>query len=156
VAILPYIEQNNLYQHFKLDEPWDSEHNKKLIPQMPPIYSLPDAPSPLGETHYRVFVGDGAGFEWCKGLGIREYRDGLSNTIAIVEAAHSVPWTKPDELVYGAKKPLPKMGKNFTGNRLFQAALFDGSVQNFRIDMRESTFRAYITRAGGEEIPRDD
>src|SRR5262245_39481877 len=29
VAILPYIEQANLYRQFKLDEPWDSEHNKQ-------------------------------------------------------------------------------------------------------------------------------
>jgi hypothetical protein len=28
VAILPYIEQDNLYRQFHLDEPWDSEHNK--------------------------------------------------------------------------------------------------------------------------------
>jgi len=35
VMILPYIEQNNLYQQFHLDEPWDSEHNQKLMQQMP-------------------------------------------------------------------------------------------------------------------------
>src|SRR5262249_54155708 len=34
VAILPFIEQDNLYQQFHLDEPWDSEHNKKLIPML--------------------------------------------------------------------------------------------------------------------------
>src|SRR5262249_34008276 len=30
VAILPFIEQEALYKKFKLDEPWDSPHNKKL------------------------------------------------------------------------------------------------------------------------------
>jgi hypothetical protein len=155
VAILPFIEQDQLYRQFKLDEPWDSEHNQKLIPLMPPTYALPAALSKLGETHYRVFVEGGAGFEWCKGLRIAEYRDGTSNTIAIVEAAQGVPWTKPDELVYGDKKPLPKLG-NFYGNGMFNAALFDGSVRALRTNLRESTLRAYITRAGGEEIPRDD
>ncbi len=38
VAILPFLEQDNLYRQFKLDEPWDSEHNKKLISKMPKIY----------------------------------------------------------------------------------------------------------------------
>jgi hypothetical protein len=157
VAILPYIEQDQLYRRFKLDEPWDSEHNMKLIPLMPPTYALPAAPSKPGDgkTHYRVFVGGGAGFEWCKGLRIAEYRDGTSNTIAIVEAAQSVPWTKPDELVYDVKKPLPKMG-NFDGNGVFNAALFDGSVRAFRTDVREATLRAYITRAGNEVIPNDE
>ena len=33
VLILPYVEQNELYKQFHLDEPWDSEHNKPLIAQ---------------------------------------------------------------------------------------------------------------------------
>src|SRR5262249_51556565 len=50
VAILPYVEQDNLYKQFKLDEPWDSEHNKKLIAQMPKVYALPRDPKPGEKT----------------------------------------------------------------------------------------------------------
>src|SRR5262249_40256468 len=64
VAILPYIEQVELYKQFKLDEPWDSDHNKKLIAKMPKTYALPNKMSKPGETHYRVFVGNGALFDW--------------------------------------------------------------------------------------------
>ena len=35
VAILPYLEEDGLYQSFKLDEPWDSPHNKPLLERMP-------------------------------------------------------------------------------------------------------------------------
>src|SRR5262249_21670890 len=31
VLLLPYIEADPLYKKFKLDEPWDSAHNKKLL-----------------------------------------------------------------------------------------------------------------------------
>ena len=31
VAILPFIEQQALYEQFHLDEPWDSDHNIKLL-----------------------------------------------------------------------------------------------------------------------------
>jgi prepilin-type processing-associated H-X9-DG protein len=41
VAILRYVEGENLYQQFHLDEPWDSEHNKTLIAQMPPVFASP-------------------------------------------------------------------------------------------------------------------
>lgn len=39
IAILPFIEQQALYEQFKRDEPWDSEHNKKLIEKMPKLYA---------------------------------------------------------------------------------------------------------------------
>ncbi len=41
VAILPYIEQGELYNKFKLDEPWDSPHNKELLKEMPPTFLCP-------------------------------------------------------------------------------------------------------------------
>src|SRR5260370_37344826 len=63
VAILPYIEQDNLYRQFNLDEPWDSENNKKLIPLMPRTYASPLAPTEEGKTYYKVFGGGGANFD---------------------------------------------------------------------------------------------
>src|SRR5207249_1280691 len=102
VAILPFIEQDELYRQFHLDEPWDSEHNKKLIQHMPQIYVSPNAPPAKepGLTHYQVFVGGGAA--WQRGPqppGLpRTFVDGVSNTIMVAEAAEPVIWTKPDDL----------------------------------------------------------
>jgi hypothetical protein len=31
VAILPFLERQDLYGQYRFDEPWDSAHNKKLI-----------------------------------------------------------------------------------------------------------------------------
>src|SRR5262249_52037192 len=39
VALLPFLEQGNLYQQFKLNEPWDSPHNRTLLTRMPPVYA---------------------------------------------------------------------------------------------------------------------
>ncbi|HEY1375663.1 MAG TPA: DUF1559 domain-containing protein, partial [Gemmataceae bacterium] len=65
VAILPYLEEEALYKEFKLDEPWHSEHNKKLIPRMPKVYLSPTVlpPKEPGRTYYQVFVGGGAPWE---------------------------------------------------------------------------------------------
>ncbi len=38
VYLLPFVEQNELYQQFHLDEAWDSPHNKQLLDKMPDVY----------------------------------------------------------------------------------------------------------------------
>ena len=41
VHILPYLGQDALYKQFKLDEPWDSANNIRLLSQMPAVYASP-------------------------------------------------------------------------------------------------------------------
>src|SRR5947209_11024222 len=58
VAILPYIEEQALYQQFHLDEPWDSAHNKTLLAKMPKLYApVRGKTKEPGMTYYQVFTG---------------------------------------------------------------------------------------------------
>jgi prepilin-type processing-associated H-X9-DG protein len=146
VMILPYIEQDELFKQFNLDEPWDSENNKKLIDKMPKTYALPNKLSKPGETHYRVLVGGGSMWDWVQGTTLAQVTDGLSNTWMVVEAEEGVPWTKPDELEFDPKKPLPKFGTKFKGG--FNVLYGDGSVRFYRTVPKAAA--AMITKAGGE------
>jgi hypothetical protein len=158
VAILPYVEQDALYKEFKLDEPWDSAHNKKLLDQMPRIYMTPEQAQKdekVTTTHYRVFHGKMAAFEGAKGLKFpAEFTDGTSNTILIVEAEQAVPWTKPEELPFDAKKDLPKLG--LKGAEKFNAVFADGAVHALKKDIDKDTLKALITRNGGEVVAIPD
>lgn len=100
VAILPFVEGNQLYLEFRFGEPWDSEHNMRLIERMPEVYRSPSSRADEGKTNYftvrgprTVFPGPG------KQVQIAEIRDGCSNTILVVEASdrRAVVWTKPDD-----------------------------------------------------------
>ena len=132
VELLPYLEQEGLYRQFKRDEPWDSPHNKTLIPLMPRIYAAATADPAVaaqGMTHYRAVTGPRSAFEPRNGrpptlVGIP---DGTSNTIMIAEAADPVIWTKPDELEYRPGGPLPRFG--IFPKRPFQVVMWDGSVR---------------------------
>lgn len=152
VAMLPYIEQDVLYKEFKLNEPWDSAHNKKLIAKMPTIYVVPGskAVNP-GGTFYQVFYGKGAGFEGTKGTRIADITDGTSNTIMIVEAAKDVTWTKPDDLAFDPDGKLPALGGHFEGG--YNAAFFDGSVRFITSKIDPKILKIIITRNGGEVVP---
>src|SRR5689334_2744482 len=66
VLLLPYIEQDDLYKEFQLDEPWDSPHNLALLPRMPGSYAAPGSKKsklPPYHTVCHVLVGKGTPFE---------------------------------------------------------------------------------------------
>jgi RNA polymerase sigma-70 factor (ECF subfamily) len=153
VALLPFLGEGDLYKEFRLDEPWDSPHNRKLMEKMPKVYAAHGAKVKPGSTFYRVFTGPGTVFEGAKGARMLDITDGTSNTIMIVEAGQAVPWTRPDELPYAAGKPLPKLGGQFQDG--FYLALCDGSVRFVRTPINEQTLRALITRNGGEPVDLD-
>ncbi len=150
VAILPFIEQQNLYTEFHFDEPWDSEHNKKLIAKMPKIYAPPlGVEAPAGHTFYRAFTGPNT--ISATPLTLQGIPDGTSNTIMVVEAGEAVPWTKPDEFPNDPNKPLPKLGGHFKGK--MNVLIGDGSVRTLDLSkIDEKMIRAAITINGGEII----
>ena len=156
VAILPYLNENELYQKFKLDEPWDGENNKKLVAEMPKVYLCPDVAKPAaGTTNYLALVGKGAAFEGKEAVGIPDFLDGLTRTILVVESAEMVPWTKPEDLPFepDAKEPKAKPGSPHKGG--FDALFGDGHVQFLKDTIEPKILRALTTRAGNESISAD-
>jgi hypothetical protein len=156
VLVLPYLDQEALYKEFHLDEPWDGEHNKKLLARMPRVFAMSGQPAGATETYYQGLVGKSAFFDGKQGLRLpADFPDGTSNTIMLVEAAKAVPWTKAEDVPFDPDptKPLPKLGGRFRGG--FNAALCDGSVRFLRKTISDQTLRAAITRDGGEVLGPD-
>jgi prepilin-type processing-associated H-X9-DG protein len=157
VAILPYLEQNALYQQFHLDESWDSPHNKALLATMPKLYEAPGdiGDAQTGYTFYQAIRGEGAIFDNEKAATIAEISDGTSNTIIAVEAGEPVPWTKPADVEFDPEKDVPTLG-GFNWDGGFNAAFADGSVRFLRSAIDMMTLKALISRSGGEVVSSDD
>jgi hypothetical protein len=168
VLILPYLEQGELHARFRLDEPWDSPHNRLLLDEMPRDYVCPsDRPPPPGETAYLALVGESAAFApGNRPRRIADFPDGLSQTIFVSESRRHVPWTKPDDVIVGpgdlhaaldgphyfARSDLPIPGTNGSGCNI---CLGDGSVRFLKSTMEPEALRALVTRDGHEEVAAD-
>jgi hypothetical protein len=152
VHILPHLDQTTLYEKFRLDEPWDSEHNKKLIPLLPSVYRNPNRPNNDYKTTYLAVTGKSTLFDGKDGATIASIRDGTANTLLLVEADEdrAVVWTKPDDLEVSEKDAQAGLGNFRPGG--FLAAFADGHVQMVPGSLSPKQLWAIFTRAGGEIV----
>ena len=151
VAILPFIEEAALYNEFHLDEPWDSEHNIKLLDRMPATFSHKAKKVKPGYTVYVAPVNEETLLRKDELTTFADITDGLSNTIMVVEASEeaAVPWTKPEDLDIDPANPLNKLASNATPG-ILQALFGDGSVRVISLSVDVNVLNALFTRAGGE------
>jgi prepilin-type processing-associated H-X9-DG protein len=149
VQVLPYVEQDDLCKQFKLDEPWDSEHNKKLIERIPPLFAPVRGRADKGYTFYQTFTGKHG---WMNpGATLPgSFPDGTSNTFLVAEAAKPVIWTKPDDLEFDGTT-VPALGGMFDGR--FTVAFADGHVQRFKKDIDKDLLKILIDPADSTVIP---
>lgn len=156
VPLLAFIGHGDLFKQFKTDEPWDSEHNKKLIDKMPAIYASPLAADPPGQTRYKAFVGPGAAFERGKQFRVpRDFPDGLSNTILIVGGGAPVVWTKPDDIDFNGTS-VPRSALALPGYTGCNVCMADGSVRWVDLGrVSPATLTEAVTRASGNPLGAD-
>ncbi len=152
VAILPFIEQQALYQQFHLDEAWDSPHNTKLSKTMVQVFQDPSLPLPPGQTVFHAMVGDGLMFSAGEESRFRDVTDGLSNTIMVVEAdaSEAVPWAAPKNIEIAMDAPLKQMGHIHQGG--FHVLMGDGAVIFITHSIDLGLFKSLLTSSGGEVI----
>jgi beta-lactamase regulating signal transducer with metallopeptidase domain len=131
VALLPYLDQSDLYNAYRRTEPWDSPHNKALLSDMPLVFKCPQDSPNSSATSYFGFIGKDTGFGNTPGTGnkLHTFTDGLSNTVMVVETRRDIPWTKPEDIPFSGTSESPELGGWFNGG--YNVGLADGSVRFF-------------------------
>lgn len=151
VAILPFLPGGReLFQRFRVDEAWDSPHNRPLADEMPDVYRT--AKSAPGQTRFLAAVGEKLSFSPQPGKrNAKSFTDGTALTILAVEAdaEHAVVWTRPDDLAVDLASP--KRGIT-DGEANFLVLFADGQSRDLKGSIRGDLLRALFTRGGGERI----
>ncbi len=157
VLLLPYLEQHVIYDQWRLDEPWDSPHNRPLADQTLRAFQCPAAHFTPSMTDYLAVVGLGTAWESGKCLSLDDIGDGASNTIAVVEVRGSqIGWAEPVDLGRGQMSltindpARPSIGSNHEdiANVLF----CDGRVLALPETTPPADLDALLTRDGREPV----
>lgn len=180
VLVLPFLEENGLYEQYDFSQPWDSPKNLAVAKKMPKVFRDPAREGPPDTfADYAAITGEDAIFQpgvatmksaddfpACltagKKVGFASVTDGTSNTIAFatVDPARKIPWTKPEDVVLddafpGIGKPAGIGAIHPLGDaRGGLAAFADGSIQTLADSLDVDTLRPFLTRAGGELVDR--
>lgn len=171
VLILPYLEdhQQQLYDAYNFDEPWDSPSNRELIPRMPQVFCCPSqcrrGSEPTGFTNYFAVVGENTAWPGELATRFADITDGTSNTLLLLEVANrSTAWTEPADIQYAdalkiltSNQPAPHRYEEFFydqrgGN---QIAMADGSVYFVAQQADQVASKLLITRNDGQRFSVD-
>lgn len=151
VHILPFIEQQALYDQFKLDQPWNSEHNIKLLDQMPLIYKHPEYEELENKTVYRVPSSDGSVLGEHKLIGIEDVTDGTSSTAMVLAVGpdKAIEWTKPGPLPIDVDDVTSSFG---TLQKVIIVLFADGAVRDIPLSMENDDWLKLLNRHDGEVL----
>ncbi len=157
VQILPFLGENKLYNEFHLDEPWDSDHNKKLIARMPAVFRSSENAelAKEGKTTFLAPLGDDAMFPNKRGIRLADVLDGTANTILLVdvEDSRAVVWTRPEDWRYDPADPFRGLARRLRGRHI--VGLANASVKVLKKEISKATMQKLFTRADGNPVGAD-
>jgi prepilin-type processing-associated H-X9-DG protein len=169
VLILPFLEQEDLYEQYDFHEPWNGPSNSKLAREIPALYRCPsDSDSDnTPNTNYVAVVGPRAAWTGSEPRTLGEFRDGTNSTIMIGEAAGAgIHWMEPRDLSFddarkGINLPgavsisshhVRRYGHFYHDEPRANVAMADGSVRALPERTTPATLKAMLTIDGGEPI----
>ena len=155
VLILPYLEEQELFNRYDFSQPWNSEANMRLASEMPSIYAFHGEYKPgTVTTNYLAVVGENTVWPGASPRATDEITDDLSSTILIVEnAGEDVHWMEPRDLHFNSMSLAVNDPKGVSSKYLAPAVvMLDDSLLRLEDDLTKNVLRAFLTVNGGERL----
>lgn len=150
--LLPYMEQQPLYDQINQNEAWNSPANSVFTDTHIPMYVSPRTGDTGNLTDYVAIAGDGFLFNGNNQNRMANVADGSASTIFVVEIANSdIAWAEPRDLTMsdlqlegaGADANAPNVIRSIT-----VVGFVDGSVKSLPISDPEELRKLLTINAG--------
>jgi hypothetical protein len=153
VQILPFMEQDPLYNAFHMDEAWNSPHNLPLSKQIVPVYVDPRNTIDPNLTTYLAPIGPRTVLGSGKPVKFRDVSDGESQVILVLEVGSdkAVPWAKPDDWHFDEDAPIKSLGN---AREIILIAMVDGSVHSLVVAEWKDILKLLVERNDGQSLPQ--
>jgi Protein of unknown function (DUF1559) len=153
--ILPFIDQQALYNSIDLSKPWDAPINQKARETNVSEFRCPSVSSSLpdGSTTYLAVVGEHGALHPSLPRRFKEITDGTPKTLLVVELTpdRAIPWMQPSDMdVETLMSAVDDVRQNHLSG--FQGVLCDGSVRFMSTTIDKATLRSLTTIDGNETI----
>ncbi|MFG0263647.1 MAG: DUF1559 domain-containing protein, partial [Rhodopirellula sp. JB055] len=163
VTILPYLDEDALFNQIDKDIAWDEGENQTLMYSQPPaVYRHPEDTGWGTGTVYQLVTGPGTLFPSNGPLGPKQVTDGATKTILLAEGqlqSMSQSWMEPGDLnvgsIGGAINPPSGKGLGGATEGGVCVATVEGSGYFLPETTPPLTVQALISPAGGEPLPDD-
>lgn len=141
--ILPYLDEQALYEQVDLTRPWDDPVNDAARQTVVYVYVCPASPEVEELTTYLAAIGPDGAFSGSTGKRIAEIRSGAASTVVLIDASadDAVQWMSPEEISiddlrgYDGDTRVHHVGQ-------FVYGMLDGSVHSIYLAEEADQFRA--------------
>ena len=149
--ILPYLEQESLYQTIDLSKPWNDPANAKALETSISVFRCPLAVGPQNTTTYLAIASPNGCLNLNEPRRLAEITDAHASTLMVIEAGeeHAVPWMAPvdaNESLVLNLGPATKL--HHAGG--MNACSVDGRVTFLKASTPLSVRRALISISGND------
>ncbi len=147
VTLLPFLDENELYESYLASEPWDSERNRKLLSKRPSAYGCPLIQNDT-HTGYQAVIGKHTVWPTDGSIGFGHLIKGSSNIIMLVENHEpTIEWTSNSDMKFvDWKQKIPtSIHSRNSKNGGALVLLADGSVHTFSSGVEPDQWESALT-----------
>lgn len=153
ILLLPYLNQQDLYDKYRFDEPWNGPNNSKLAAKMPDVFRCPSCVgnTPPTHTNYVACIHKDSVLSGSVPNALSSIDDPTQETMLFSETkTRAVHWMSPFDV------PSTEMYVDIADgigihDRGFNAIMADGAAMFLPHTIRQSDFESLVTRSGNEE-----